>query len=370
MRALALLVVALAAFGCAKEDTAPDDGSGSSGEPTGVKDASTGSGKKDDAGRRDASTTPSATKRDSSVSNNGMQAPECGNNIIQAKPISADFLIVQDRSSSMSGLSLSADIGSDRWTPSVAALKEVVNDYDDSIRFGLLLFPSSGQACDSGSVSVEISEQAGEMISSALDMNAPSLLFNGIGQTPTDLALQQALEVIKARPQGNPDEPPINNAYVLLVTDGAPGCNLGATEQPRVDAANAAIDELLKMDVKTYVVGYDIDEAGAAIMNEFAKRGGTEQYIAVNTDDADALEKALRDVTAGNVPCKYELPGTPSSTDDITVKIDNTELVISEAEGWTIDGKVVQFNGGSCAGLRDGAKHNVIVNVPCTVVLL
>ncbi len=150
---------------------------------------------------------------------------------------------------------------------------------------------------------------------------------------------------------------------MLLVTDGAPGCNLGAAEDARVKASNAVIDKLLKKDVKTYVIGYSIDAAGQTIMNEFAKRGGTKQYIPV--DSGDSLEKALRDITASSVPCKFQLPGTPSSLSEVTVVIDDKPVTLSEEAGWSIDGQVVQLNGESCTGIRDGVPHNVQVNVPC-----
>lgn len=292
---------------------------------------------------------------------------DCGDTIVRAQPVPADILIVQDRSSSMIGVSLSAGVGTDRWTPSTGALKKVLSEYDENVRFGLLLFPSKGQSCDKGSLNVPLMEKAGAKIGMALDQTPPAALIDGIGQTPTDLALKQALQVIDERAKGDFETTILPDGYVLLVTDGAPGCNLGATEQPRVDASNAVIDQLLKKGVKTYVIGYDIDAAGQAIMNEFAKRGGTNAYIPVG--NGDSLEKALRDITAGSVPCKFQLPGKPSSDTDITVQIDGQPITVSAETGWTIDGQVVSLNGPSCSMIRDGVSHDVQVSVPCGALL-
>jgi hypothetical protein len=288
---------------------------------------------------------------------------DCGDTIIRAAPVPVDILIVQDRSSSMIGI----PTGTLRWGPSVDALNAVLPEFDDNINLGLLLFPSTGQSCDKGSYSVPLGLNSAAKIKTALEQNPPAMLIDGIAQTPTDLALQQAYDVIEKRQQGDFETAIIPDANVLLVTDGAPGCNLGATEQTRVDASKAVIDKLLKKDVKTYVIGYSIDEAGQVIMNEFANRGGTNQYIPV--DSGDSLEKALRDITAASVPCKFKLPGKPSSVSEVTVTIDDQTISLSEEAGWSIDGEVVQLNGESCTGIRDGEDHNVQVNVPCGEIL-
>ena len=130
--------------------------------------------------------------------------------------------------------------------------------------------------------------------------------------TPTAAALKSALKVFNDRP--NDVDSILAPGYVLLVTDGEPSCGGGPGEdatstQSAIDMTNASIDALLKADIKTFVVGYDVTTA-ATTMNEFAKRGGTEKYIAVTS--GKELEDALRKVAGALTPCTFRLAGTPS----------------------------------------------------------
>ena len=90
------------------------------------------------------------------------------------------------------------------------SLEELLQSYDDSIAFGLLLFPAVGfNACGVSDVSVSPSLRSGTQILDLIDRSTP------LGGTPTASSHEgEESRNASLKPQS-----------VILATDGGPGCN-------------------------------------------------------------------------------------------------------------------------------------------------
>jgi hypothetical protein len=302
------------------------------------------SGKPKDAGRGDAGTT---IKRDSASAAGGSGANDCDKLDLTAMATPPDILIVLDRSTSML-------MG--RWDPSVAAVKEFTAGLDQSVSFGLMLFPAkANDICAPGMVDVPVGEMNAQKIATALAA-APPTPFP-LGATPTSTSLMAALTALD--PMDCADCIPTPK-YVLLVTDGEPNC----AEDP-VGDTNKAIDALTAKGVKTYVIGYDLanNANSVMIMNGFAQHGGTDKYYPV--EDQASLVKELTRVAGELVPCEFALMDEIADPSYVRVEIDGKTY--SYGTDWTVDGKKIVLDpmGGACPKLRDAKLHNVKVTREC-----
>jgi hypothetical protein len=187
--------------------------------------------------------------------------------------------------------------------------------------------------------------------------------------------------------------------YVVLVTDGAPNCNLdarcnadectlnieGATVGGRscgsdfnccdpaltgegmggycvdADDTEAAVSELAEDGIATYVVGMPGAEAYATLLSRLAKAGGTERKDAevayYAAADSDALYDALYAIGTGiAIACSIALDEAPSDPQRVNVYFDG-EVVPADAEnGWSWDGETtIRVNGDACERLESGA---------------
>jgi hypothetical protein len=243
-----------------------------------------------------------------------------------------DVLIVLDRTLSMhktpDGLTPvdAPAYKSSKWYQAITALEGVATKFDASVRFGLELWPrdpgggkcitlaervtnskmATNPACETSEVPVDVGLGTGQAIADLLDPATTTICST----TPTGEALYSAgayLEGIQV---------PGRDQYVILVTDGADwdfSC-------PDPDPLKA-VQDLEKKGIKTFVVGFNGEEAqlGAlSYLNNLACAGQTAkgfpgpcydtadgwQAVAVNpafpvylhADNAENLEAALQSV--------------------------------------------------------------------------
>ena len=300
-------------------------------------------GKSKDAGRDAGSKRDSATASSSSSSSSNA----CDKLDLTAMATPPDILIVLDRSTSML-------MG--RWDPSVAAVKEFTAGLDQTVSFGLMLFPAkSDDICAPGMVDVPVGEMNAQKIATSLAASPPTPF--PLGATPTSTSLMAALTALD--PMDCADCIPTPK-YVLLVTDGEPNC----AEDP-VGDTNRAIDALTAKGVKTYVIGYDLsaNPNSVMIMNGFAQHGGTDKYYPV--EDQASLVTELTRVAGELVPCEFSLKEDIADPSYVRVEIDGKTY--SYGTDWTVDGSKIVLDpmGGACPKLRDAKLHNVKVTREC-----
>jgi Mg-chelatase subunit ChlD len=282
----------------------------------------------------------------------GPEDASCFAKRINALANKPDILIVLDRSESM-------NIGQ-RWEPSKSAIKSITSQFQSLVDFGLALFPGAGDACAAGAVDVQIQSNNATAIGGAIDATGPQ------GYTPVGATLEALATVLGDRTSQL--DSVVKPAYVLLVTDGEPTCEIdGLLIMPTatsINRANAAVERLKAQNVPTYVIGYSVANA-AGVMDGMAQRGGTEHYYPVE-NEAQLVEQ-FKKITAGLATCEFQLDEVPSQPSRVKVVIDDIQIYLSDAleRGWVLDGKTIKLQSGACESIRDGAQHKVDVTVEC-----
>ncbi len=304
---------------------------------------------------------------------------ECGNVRIGLKPSAsstARVVLVVDRSYSMIE-------DEDRWTPMLTALQQVTQALQNSVQFGLVVFPTPSpgpgvdpqvaEACAPGQLDVAPNFGTAEQIANILDVSEPRF---GQG-TPTYSALLSAGQALMNGGMGTD--------YILLATDGGPGCNFALDHNNCVclnggscvvwEMPQNCLDDRRTIDtvtqlqraqgIKTFVLGLTGDgflPEARRVLDDMAIAGGT----AVNSrhfevDTVAALARQLISTAGSVVPCRYDLGALASRADDLTVSIDGTPYPRdrTRTNGWDVDGEVIEFFGNACLALRDGYAHEI-----------
>ena len=196
--------------------------------------------------------------------------------------------------------------------------------------------------------------------------------------------------------------------YVVLITDGAPNCNLalrcgvdacipniehasvsgiacddnynccspkvGAGDCVDADASEAAVTEYEAAGVDTFVIGMPGSEAYRSMLNRLATAGNTARpgntsYYAVS--DTDELSLALRSIGAQvAISCELPLSETPEDPDLVNVYFDDQVVPKSDTDGWRYSSEnSVEFVGATCDTLSGGDVLNVQVLSGCPTVV-
>ena len=267
------------------------------------------------------------------------------------QPAKPQVLILLDRSGSMGG---------ERWTVATSSVAGFVQSFEERVAFGLTYFPGPGEelTCLPGRNMVAPAINTASEITMALEDPA-AVAVRDRGYTPTASTLRGVFETLSVF---DPDRPP-SASFVVLVTDGGPNCKEGAERNadPDEEGAYAAIDALADEGIQTYVVGY-LTETVADVMDEMARRGGTEHHHAVA--NAEELRVALEDITNAIASCAFKLETAPEDPTYVRVQLDGEDLLLADGQ-FSIEGDLVQVLGASCGSLRDGAEHFVDITVEC-----
>ena len=337
----------------------------------------------------------------------GGGAGECPQINLLLKPEAgsvARVMLVVDRSASMIN-------EQDRWTPLTEALQTVMTNLGNGVQFGLTLFPNpwSGpeedERCAAGMVNVPVDFGNQAEILMTMDVGRP---VSNRG-TPTASALGAAGRFFI----DNPSE----NDYILLATDGGPGCNAFANEPSRhddcvclssfcwenincldADRTVRVVQMLNQQGIETMVLGItmslpaettgcdehsDCDSGQACscvssgcgpgnvgtcedqlrpTLSRLAVAGGRDNdgsYFEV-TNLAELAASVQR--LAGSIrPCSFGLEDLGAFGNDLQLMID--DMVIpndpSRQNGWYAEDNVLTLYGSACTAIRDGQAHTI-----------
>lgn len=282
-------------------------------------------------------------------------------------PPDAEILFVVDRSGSMQWEAWMATYS--RWEGLKMAMSAVLPSLSD-LDLGLLTFPERDGTSELGNCTVAtgphvpIGSGTGSAIESRLITEAP----RG-GDTPTPSAIQVARAYLAANPSPN-------KRFVVLMTDGLPEPNCGAT----VPATVAEIENLrTTLGVETFVVGIvgpspgdpnpmmRINELRDAL-NQMAIAGGrarppAEPYRYYEGNDAIELERALRQLLAAATDCSVELSTTPARPHAVDV---HQNGVLVPPSSWTLTGRRLEIHGTWCDAIRSGSVTTISVSDTCS----
>jgi hypothetical protein len=216
-------------------------------------------------------------------------------------------------------------------------LKSVTLQLNDTVEFGLILYPApeydSFDSCHEGTMQVQLGPQKAWEIADILDSVGPN------GNTPTAASLRVAAQAVQ--PYLN-DGRPIS---VLLATDGAPNCRQGCSPGggcPDTNATFQAAQALRDTGVLTYVVGVpSSDDDFTPVLNQLANIGGTALPGAVQYYDAvdeAALQTAIDAIVERIASCRVDLDQSLYSASSVTVTLGGNDLPrdTTRTEGWDI----------------------------------
>ncbi len=368
---LSSLAACAAAIACGG-DTEGDASNAGAGGTGGSNTAGTGGGSGDAAPPQDAQFDSPIQTGGSGGGGQPDADPDatCGATGIAIEALPPDLLVVFDRSCSMRRFYNSNEpvFGygptdpATRWAVATNALDTIMSQYDNRIRFGLMVFPRPYFGCgDSPNVNVfpEIANRS--TVLSTLAQLHPFDVCQTDQQpkeTPTGEALQAVLNA-------GVFDPGTRDAYVLLMTDGMATC--GATPA----SLGQLVSSIAGSGAKTAVVGFgDFDQAVALdMLNAMGQAGGVKTSAPWYwfAEDPAALNAAIGEVVKSAVSCTFQLNDTPPDPDKVYAYFDGTAVDADPANGWTYDPATdtVTFHGTSCESLQSGSVKNVSVVFGC-----
>jgi len=373
----------------------PTEGSSSQGtEPTGGTTADS-SGTTMSVEMTGSSGTTLMTTDPSASSTTG-EAP-CDVVEVTLKPIEPNMMLVLDKSGSMvanpSGYwDHDADANTPkitRWNSLYQVVKLVVTDFNDSINFGANLFPAKNATKDynanacvvSANVEIPVAPMNKDAILNGIPQAGDTSLLGG---TPTFSGITAALNHLKSLDPGVP-------RAILLVTDGAANCTVGAAPPPLFEAYDQALHTLvegawLNDKIPTYVVGIDTQDVlsgntqdgnpngtnSFTKLNELAVQGGKPKddpnekfYNAVNQIE---LKAALDVIAKDALGCLIPLPEPPFFPESTKVLVGGAEVPqvtdCTMENGWVYtnpDGPydAIELCGTACSDLKISKEADV-----------
>ncbi|HXU05624.1 MAG TPA: hypothetical protein VN903_31915, partial [Polyangia bacterium] len=263
-----------------------------------------------------------------------------------------------------------------KWAQAVAALNQVVGATNAGVSWGLKSFPEDGAECANSTVTTRIDVPVAATNASAINTAIASLAPTGNG-TPTGAAIDVARSYVQTLTDAKP-------RYLLLVTDGIPGCagTVGDLTKPGTAMSAAyAVKEIAaaaSAGLHTFVIGIE-DQSASAVdtLNQMAMAGGeprlganpltTRFYQAVTTSE---LVAALQTITGNIVSCRFPLSSVPPAPANVTVSVGGTQIPrdTAGANGWdySIGGNSeIRVYGSWCDTIRASAANSVQIVYGC-----
>lgn len=334
----------------------------------------------------------------------------CGQTFLREVDRPPNLYFVVDRSGSM-GAPFEGS-AYNRYKTALSSITDLLNQIGHRVRYGAAVFPSTAapESCAAGQqvfptvrgdpVECATSGRVGPVLR---DLTLRLSDIGPDGATPTAATLESILPTLSELE---------GDTFVVLVTDGAPNCNLegacSAAEctlniemltvgdrvcdasynccDPKNTGANAgsyctdsaaslsAVTALAEAGIMTYVIGMPGADPYAALLDELAAAGGTARgaetdYYAVG--DADALREALRDIGTGiAISCSIDLEEPPDDPSRVNVYFDGTVVPGDETDGWVWDGEShIEVRGEACDELRSGEIREARVVFGCDTVV-
>jgi hypothetical protein len=340
-----------------------------------------------------------------------LDANLCGDQQIPAISDPPNLYFIVDRSGSM--IDLLPGSAYSKYENARIAISVMLRAVGHRVNYGAAVFPAfaNPDGCTSGQQ--VFPTEAGDPPSyAAQGENGPVLteLLTRLGDTapaggtPTAATLT-ALEPTVLGLSGK-------KTYVVLMTDGAPNCNVDLTctaDQcipniehdaigttvcdstvnccdPRQvgengigycvdsDATVAAVADYEKAGVDTYVVGMPGSEAYSELLGRLATAGNTARvgatpYYAVS--DTDDLTEALKTIGAHvAITCDLPLASKPADESLVNVYFDDQTVPFDATNGWQWTGdSSIQFVGTACDTLSSGNVLDVQVLSGCPTVV-
>jgi len=332
----------------------------------------------------------------------------CGDSFLQERRDPPNLYFLLDRSGSM-GVT---PAGSSRTKYEMArrVIGDLLKAIGHRVRYGAAIFPESTSGeCGPGRKVIPLTLGAPPSCTGETDPKLPRLLgsfgsFPPGGTTPTSAALEDLVPELEGFD---------GKTYLVLVTDGAPNCNVEASCGPEqctlniehatlgqtectgnlnccdpdlfgddaggncvdLDASVRQVERLAERGIPTFVVGMPGAEPYAALLDALANAGGTARsgtgaaYYAVT--DQDDLEEALYAIGTGiAISCSIDLDAPPDDPRHVNVYFDGELVPADPDDGWSWDGDSrIVVHGEACDTLKSGDVIDARVVFGCDTVV-
>jgi hypothetical protein len=325
-------------------------------------------------------------------SGGGVCGEFCGETFLTEVTEPKNLYFVLDRSGSME--TRMADSSLTRYQTARAVLASLLRTIGHRVSYGAAAFPTTANAtdCSPGGQIFPATRGGLPPCEGGDDIVLENFIerlgtLAPVGGTPTAATLRELLPTLRDLD---------GETYVVLVTDGAPNCNVDAVCEAsectlniegqnlgaracdssfnccdsRVidgagaycvdgDATEQAVRDLADSGIPTYVVGMPGAGAYAALLDRLAVVGGTAREGDVGyyaADDTEELREALYAIgTEVAIRCSIELDAPPDDPNLVNVYFDG-EIVSSDPDdGWSWDGdRTIVVNGDACDRLESG----------------
>jgi hypothetical protein len=321
----------------------------------------------------------------------------CGHEVHKLSFDVPNVYFVFDRSGSMAA----AEGLFSRYSLVHDASVNMVQSLGPLINVGAALFPHGNidtDACTDGDEVLPItpgdakSDDGAEGPTTAAFRAATNVL--PYGGTPVSATLEALLPKLEAAS---------GRTLVLLLTDGAPNCNAGAScteaecgpniegdcppgenccsptypdggPQLCVDRAASvdAVAAIAALGIEVYVIGIPGSEFYGSVLDDMAEAGGTAQatgadkYLRVS--DLGDLEYLLAQIAGDAISCELPLDDPPSEEerDFINVYLDCDVVPYDPASGWAwLDDETIELHGSACQALKRGEVTEVHIATGC-----
>jgi len=318
----------------------------------------------------------------------------CGDSFLKERREPPNLYFLVDRSGSMAA----SPEGSSRTKYEMArrVLADLLKAIGHRVRYGAAIFPKSSVSgeCGPGRELIPLTLGEPPSCTGEIDPNLARRLgafgsFPPGGTTPTSAALRELVPELEALD---------GKTYLVLVTDGAPNCNLEASceadqctlniEHATVGQTSCAgsvnccdpelfgeeapgncvdldesvnqVERLAERGIPTFVIGMPGAEPYATVLDALAEAGGTARsgtttaYYAVN--DQDELEEALYAIGTGlAISCSIDLDEAPQDPRHVNVYFDGEIVPADPDDGWSWDGDArIVVHGEACDTLKSG----------------
>ncbi len=299
----------------------------------------------------------------------------------------AEVFLVLDRSGSMIEKGSTASVT--KWQELSSAVDFVLQQFEGTIRFGLLIYPSDNM-CKTPGPQVPVGLYNRKAVLHYLQKAKPA------GGTPTFAALNNAAASMKAL--GDKVSP----KFIILATDGGPNCNYLLSATPKCSCTMAtsaycctstpstcysgetcldekrvltAIADLHKnQKISTFVIGLDGTAEYKVLLDAMAKTGGVPQTGAATSyykaGNKTQLQAALKKIAGQLISCEIDLGKKPDYPQWVSVYIDGKKIPRDKAKsnGWEYTDATltkVMLHGAACKMLQDGKQHKVTATFAC-----
>jgi hypothetical protein len=321
-------------------------------------DASTGAADHGEtSSTSDAFDTTQGVFDDDTSGGTGVVVEPCDVAGIELQPIPPNVMLVLDKSGSMM-TPWDHDANADtppitRWNSLHQVVESVVGTFDAAARFGATLFPSTAATGDPANACV--TSAASEVAVAPMNLAAivagiPAAEDTGLmGGTPATAGVILGRDHLLAL---DPERPRV----LVLVTDGAANCSVGAVEPAELLLYDDELPTVVgaawtELGIPTYVVGIDATDVVAELgistidaLDEVAAAGGKPlagPHQFYQTTNQTELEAALQAIVDDAVGCTLPLDPSPEYPDLFEIHVDGVpvpQVASCDEDGWMFGG--------------------------------